>query len=113
MTEIIKNAVVHVCKNKIQIKKRIIIISVLALFAMQAKATNCTDRIYQEEKINLYLCQNYTGFNETTALIFKARTKILNDYIKDKIAKGELEDKKFEIQIYDRILTNQHLVLTQ
>ena len=46
-------------------------------------------------------------------LSFLYPAKVLNDYIKDKIAKGELKDKKFEIQIYDRVLTYPHLELTQ
>jgi hypothetical protein len=94
-------------------KKLVIILSLLTLLTIQTKATECSVKIFQEEKINLYLCQNYSAFQETRVLLFKARTKVLNDYIKDKIAKGELEDKKFEIQIYDQILSNVHLFLTQ
>ena len=90
--------------------KKIFILSLFALLSMQAKATECSGRIFQEEKINLYFCQNHSNFSETRALLFKAKTKVLNDYIKDKIAKGELEDKKFEIQIYDQILTHIFVV---
>jgi hypothetical protein len=85
----------------------------LLTFCATAKATFCVDRIYQEEKINLYICQNHSCFNETRSLLYKARTKVLNDYIKDKIAKEELQDKKFEIQIFDAVLTSPDLRLTQ
>ena len=85
----------------------------LLIFCTNAKATFCIDRTYQEEKINLYLCQNHSCFNETRSFLFKARVKVLNNYIKDKIAKGELQDKKFEIQIYDEVLTAPDLRLTQ
>ncbi len=86
---------------------------VLVISNFITKATECVDRIFQEEKVNLYLCQNYSNYKETTTLLFKARTKILNDYIKLKIKVGLLEDKKFEIQIYDQLLTFSHLVLTK
>jgi hypothetical protein len=94
-------------------KKVIIILAAFLFGAIQAKATHCCDRIYQEEKINLFLCQNCSSFSETRALLFKARTKVLNDYIKDKIAKGELENKKFEIIISDELLSSLYLELTQ
>ena len=75
------------------------------------KATFCIDRIYQEEKIKLYLCQNHSGFNETRGLLYKARTKILNTYIKEKIVKGELKDKIFHIEIHDECTTSPTLML--
>ncbi|MCL2682302.1 MAG: hypothetical protein FWE63_02295 [Bacteroidales bacterium] len=59
--------------------------------------------MFEEEKISLGLCQNYGRYGERTNLLFKARTKVLNNYIKDKIARGELEDKEFEIWISDPI----------
>jgi len=93
--------------------KAVVILCLFALSARQAKATSCEDRIFQEEKINLYLCQNSSGYSEISTLLYKAMTPLLNEYIKDKIAKGELEDKKFEIQIWDGILSVTHLVLTQ
>lgn len=77
------------------------------------RATSCVDRIYQEDKLNLYLCQNHSDFNETRGLLYKAKAKVLNDYIKEKINNGKLIDKKFEIQIYDAVLTYPQLMLTQ
>jgi hypothetical protein len=93
--------------------KQILAIILFLISWQWVDATECVDRIFKEEKINLYLCQNYTNYRETRSLLFKARTKVLNDYIKMKIEKGELADKKFEIQIHDAILTYPHLELTQ
>jgi hypothetical protein len=90
-----------------------ILILLLLIFCTTAKATECSDRIFREEKINLYLCQNHSDYSEERSLLYKARTKVLNDYIKNKIAEGKLKDKKFEIQIYDRLLTSPQLILTQ
>jgi hypothetical protein len=78
-----------------------------------ARATECVDKVFQEQKLNVYLCQNYSNYKETTSLLFKARAKVLDNYIKEKIKKGQIKDKKFEIQIYDEVLSNRHLELTQ
>jgi hypothetical protein len=59
------------------------------------------------------LCQNYTNYNETRTLLFKARAKILNDYIGEKIKSGQLQNKKIEIQLYDPVLTYSHLNISQ
>ena len=90
--------------------KRYAIALFLFTLCTTAKATFCVDRIYQEEKVNLYLCQNHTCFNETRSLLFKARTKVLNDYIKDKITKGVLRDKRFEIQINEFVVQNMQTI---
>lgn len=45
-------------------------------------------------------------------ILYEARTKVLNNYIKDKIARGELQDKKFEISIYSPIYM-RYMNLTQ
>ena len=95
-------------------KKTIIILSafLFSFFYTTTNATNCSPRILQEEKINFALCDNYGRCGERTYILFKARVKVLNDYIKDKIAKGELEDKKFEIDIYDPVYL-PYMELTQ
>ena len=95
-------------------KKTIIILSafLFSIFCTTTKATDCSHRIFQEEKINFALCDNHGRCGERTYILFKARVKVLNDYIKDKIAKGELEDKKFEIDIYDQIYI-PYMSLTQ
>ena len=80
------------------------------MFCTTAKATHCVDTVYQKAKITLYLCQNGSEFNETRALLYEARTKVLNDYIQEKIDKGELKEKKFEIRING--ITPGYLILT-
>ena len=92
--------------------KKIITASLFLLLFAVARATECSYSIFQEEKINLAFCQNH-GRGKETALLFQARTKAINEYIKDKIAKGELQDKKFEITILDPVLSSTHLELTQ
>ncbi len=81
------------------------ITSIMLLFL--CSASKCVDWeekivIYKEEKLNICIsfCERYFSFNDAYPLLYKARVKVLNDYILDKITKGELEDKKFEIQIY-------------
>ena len=93
-------------------KKIFILLSLLFFFITAAKATNCEPRVFQEEKVNLAICDNYDYSGERLYLLFKARTKVLNDYIKDKIARGELQDKKFEISIYSPIYM-RYMNLTQ
>ncbi|HEU4496143.1 MAG TPA: hypothetical protein VFR70_03755 [Flavobacterium sp.] len=85
----------------------------LSLLGQASKATECADRIFKEEHVNLYLCQNYSGYHESRALLFKIRTKILDRYISEKIKSGELQDKKFEIQLYDPILSYARLEISQ
>lgn len=84
-------------------KKAIVYISLFLIFCTTAKATVCEDRVFQKEKIELSLCSNYGRIGERGYLLFEARTKVLNDYIKNKIARGKLEDKKFRISIQDPI----------
>lgn len=93
--------------------KQTLLIYFLFILSLTVQATECIDKFFQEDKVNLYLCQNYSNYNETTTLLFKARTKILNNYINDKIRSGKLIDKKFQVKIYDPLLTYTHLELTQ
>ena len=93
-------------------KRIFLLLSLFVLYTTVAKATNCSSRVFQEEKINLAICDNYDRSGERLFLLFKARTKVLNDYIKDKIAKGELQDKKFEISMSDPIYM-RYMELTQ
>ena len=93
-------------------RKSITILSIFLILCTTARATGCGWRFFQEEKINLALCQNH-GRGKVIALLMEARTKALNEYIKEKIARGELENKKFEIRIYDPILSVPYLELTQ
>jgi hypothetical protein len=85
----------------------------LSFSSLNIKATECVDRTFKEEFVNLYLCQNHSNYNETRTLLFKTRAKILNEYIAEKIKLGQLTNKKFEIQLYDVALTNNHLNISQ
>jgi hypothetical protein len=95
------------------IMKRTFLIVLFSLFSQQINATECVDKTFKEEHLNLYLCQNYSNYNETRTLLFQARTKILNDYIGEKIKSGQLQNKKIEIQLYDPVLTYNHLNVSQ
>lgn len=83
------------------------------LFSQTIKATECIEKTFKEEHLNIYLCQNYTNYNETRTLLFKARAQILNDYIAQKIHAGQLQNKKIEIQLYDPLVTYKHLNISQ
>lgn len=76
-------------------------------------ATFCVDTTFQEKHINLYLCQNHSSFKKSTGLLFAARAKFLNQYIDEKIKKGELKDKKIEMSVYDSLLTFNHLDISE
>jgi hypothetical protein len=100
--------------NKTAMKKSAIILVICSILLVPAttKASNCEFITFKEEKINLAVCSNYGRIGETGYLLFEARVKVLNNYIKDKIAKGELKDKKFEIAIQDPVYM-QYLNITQ
>lgn len=76
-------------------------------------ATFCVDTTFQEKHINLHLCQNHSSFKKSTGLLFAARAKFLNQYIEEKIKKGELKDKKIEMSVYDSLLTFNHLDISE
>ena len=100
-------------KGNSGVKRAVVILSLFVLIATQAKATGCDYVIFQEEKINLALCQQWYNTLKTRELLFKAKTIVLNGYITEKIAKGELEDKKFEISVIDELNHRPQLILTQ
>jgi len=91
--------------------KPILLFILLLIFYNAVKATECVDRVFKADKVNVHLCQNYSNYHETTSLLFKARTTVLSTYIQERIKTGQLKDKLFEIYIYDQVLTYQHLEL--
>jgi hypothetical protein len=90
-----------------------LLILFFTLFSQSVNATECLEKTFKEEHLNIYLCQNYSNYNETRTLLFKARAQILNDYIAEKIQSGQLQNKKIEIQLYDPLLTYNHLNISQ
>lgn len=90
-----------------------LLILFFTLFSQTVNATECVEKTFKEEHLNIYLCQNYSNYNETRTLLFKARAQILNDYIAEKIQSGQLQNKKIEIQLYDPLLTYNHLNISQ
>jgi len=90
----------------------IILLSLLLISASNINATNCSYELFIEKHANLNLCQNYAR-NNALSLLYKARTKALSDYVAIKIEQGKLTDKKFEIQIYDPILSQPYVQLSQ
>ena len=93
--------------------KKVSLLIFLLLFSLKIVATECVGRIFQDEYLNLYLCQNHSNYNETRALLFETRAKILNTYISERIKSGQLKNKKFEIQLHDEFLTFGHLFISQ
>jgi len=90
-----------------------LLILFFSLLSQTVKATECVEKTFKEEHLNIYLCQNYSNYNETRTLLFKARAQILNDYIAMKIQSGQLQNKKIEIQLYDPLLTYNYLNISQ
>ena len=88
------------------------ILLLLLMSAGNIRATNCSDQLFMEKHVNLNLCQNYARDN-ALSLQYKARTRALSDYVALKIEQGKLKDKKFEISIYDPILSHPHVELSQ
>ena len=93
--------------------KKTTLILIIFAFCTTAKATNCYYSFFLKERINIALCTNNVPPPETTALYYRAMAMVLNEYIKEKIANGKLEDKRFEIQVTSSILHRNHLELTQ
>ncbi|WP_145996320.1 hypothetical protein [Dysgonomonas massiliensis] len=93
--------------------KRICSLIIIITFAISSKATECVDYVYQGEYINMYLCQNYSSYKTCTALLLEGRAKFLNYYIKEKIDKGELQNKKLELALYQVNIVYPRLEITQ
>lgn len=86
---------------------------IVALSAHQVQATVCIDRVFQHEHLTLYLCQNHTNYSETRTLLYQARAQQLNQFIADLKTQNQLGPRKFEIQIWDEVLTFEHLEISR
>jgi len=89
------------------------IIFFLILFTFKISATECITTEFRHKHLFFQLCQNHSNYNETTVLLYKARAIQLNKFIEDLIAQGKLKDKVFVIELYDPVLTWDHLHVTQ
>jgi hypothetical protein len=86
---------------------------VILLFPFQLPATECVDVNFRFPHLSFTLCQNHSNYNETCALLFRARAGSLNQLIEELIKQGRLEDKPFVISLFDPILTSNHLCLSK
>lgn len=85
----------------------------LIILTSRAQSTECVDRFFKQDRVTLYLCQNYSNYSETLTLLYKARTKILSEYIDGLVKNGNLKDKEFHIRMFDPILSQPNLEITQ
>lgn len=83
----------------------------LFCWASAARATECVDAYIDMPHLHLYLCQNGTGYTESLTCLYKGRAKALDDYIGTLIARGQLENKIVSVEIFDQVLTFNHLEL--
>ncbi|CAN5411596.1 hypothetical protein BH10BAC1_BH10BAC1_13180 [soil metagenome] len=93
--------------------KTLFLILTLFLFANFVRGTECVDRTFLYDHIDFHLCQNYSNYNETTSLLYKARANQLNKFIANLVGKGVLKNKKFTIEIYDPELTYNYINISQ
>ena len=99
-------------------KKTAIIILTIFAFSTTAKATApiYTDYVFEHEKVRLFL-RVESRECKFLPLHHKGLAKALNDYIKNKIANGKLENKRFEVQVWSLKWSNEcpvpELQLTQ
>jgi hypothetical protein len=76
-------------------------------------ATEGVKSVFKFRYVELSITQNYSSFHETRNLLFKGRAQLLNDFIGEKIVSGELRNLKFDIQIYDAIISRPQLIIRQ
>jgi hypothetical protein len=103
----------HLCITSHFKMRRLLLITALLLTATASRATECVDRTFTYDHLDFYLCQNYSNYNETTSLLYKYRAQQLNRFIADLINNGQLKNKKFNIEIYDRALTYNYINVSQ
>lgn len=93
--------------------KRFSLLIIILFTHTLVQATVCIDKTFSHKNINLYLCQNHSNYNETRTLLFKARAQVLNQFIEDLITEKKLDQKKFEIQIWDGAIGYEHIMVSQ
>lgn len=81
--------------------------------AAAASATECVDRYIITPHVKLYLCQNGSGYEETTYLLIKARTEALDALIDSRIAAGTMEPRVYHLSLYDPVMSFPQLSITR
>lgn len=71
-----------------------------------AYATECSYSNFTEKHIEVELCQYHA--KKSMELLYSARVKVINEYIAEKIKAGELENKKFVINMAEPDFTWQY-----
>jgi len=100
-------------KNLYPTIKKSLILCLLMLNANALLATEGVKSVFKLSYIELSLTQNYSSFRETRNLLFKGRTQLLNNLVAKKVAAGELKNIKFDIQIYDAVISRPQLIIRQ
>lgn len=100
-------------KNRYAIFKKGLILCLLLLNANTLLATEGVKSVFKFRYVEFSLTQNYSSFRETRNLLFKGRAQLLNDLIAKKIVSGELKNLKFDIQIYDAVISRPQLIIRQ
>jgi len=71
---------------------------ILFVFSVNSGATEREYHNYIYSNLNFSFCYNFTSYDPVEYLYYKGLTTLLNEYIREKIENGDLDNKKFEIQ---------------
>lgn len=95
--------------------KRILILSLFAycINFLPIHATVCADQFFVEKHVVLGVCKNHARGLSQAEVYYKGVAKVLNDYIKLRIERGDLKNKRFDIYMLDPVLTRPHYEMVQ
>lgn len=93
--------------------KKVILTLLLFLYCLLGHATVCADMYFIEKHISICVCKNHGRGLDNINLYYKGVAKALNKYIALRIERGELKNKRFDIYMFDPIITRPHISLTQ
>ena len=71
---------------------------IIFVFSVNAGATERAYHNYIYSNLNFSFCYNFTSHDPVEYLYYKGLSTLLNEYIKEKIENGDLDNKKLEIQ---------------
>jgi hypothetical protein len=100
-------------KNLYLTTQKGLILFLLMLNANTLLASEGVKSVFTFRYIEFSLIQNYSSFRETRNMLFKGRAQLLNDFLAKKVAAGELKNVKFNIQIYDAVISRPQLIIRQ